>query len=99
MAGTARARAAAAKKFGLDWEEFQDRHELASPAFETGRITLDTYLQRTVFYRKRSFHAGRIHGISFLRSRKNFRNRARFCPTWPQPENICLPPSTMKRSS
>jgi putative hydrolase of the HAD superfamily len=49
------ARSAAAKKFGLDWEEFQDRHDLASPAFETGQITLDTYLQRTVFYRKRSF--------------------------------------------
>jgi putative hydrolase of the HAD superfamily len=49
------ARSVAAKKFGLDWEEFQDRHELASPAFETGQITLETYLQRTVFYRKRSF--------------------------------------------
>jgi putative hydrolase of the HAD superfamily len=49
------ARSAAAKKFGLDWEEFQDRHDLASPAFETGQITLDTYLQRTVFYRKRTF--------------------------------------------
>lgn len=48
-------RAAAAKKFGLDWEEFQDRHELAFPALETGKITLDTYLQRTVFYRSRSF--------------------------------------------
>jgi len=49
------ARAEAAKKFGLDWEDFQDRHELASPAFETGQITLDAYLQRTVFYRKRAF--------------------------------------------
>ena len=48
-------RAAAAKKFGIDWEEFEDRHDLAIPAFETGRITLDTYLQRTIFYRKRSF--------------------------------------------
>ncbi len=50
-----RSRAAAAKKFGFDWEEFEDRHDLAFPAFETGRITLDTYLQRTIFYRKRSF--------------------------------------------
>jgi putative hydrolase of the HAD superfamily len=50
-----RSRAAAAKKFDIDWEEFEDRHDLAFPAFETGRITLDTYLQRTVFYRKRSF--------------------------------------------
>jgi putative hydrolase of the HAD superfamily len=49
------ARSAAAKKFGLDWEELQDRHDLASPAFETGRISLETYLQRTVFYRKRDF--------------------------------------------
>ena len=48
-------RAAAAKKFGLDWEEFEDRHDLAFPAFETGRITLDAYLQRTVFYRSRGF--------------------------------------------
>ncbi len=48
-------RQAATKKFDLDWEEFQDRHELASPAFETDQITLDTYLQRTVFYRKRNF--------------------------------------------
>ena len=48
-------RAAAAKKFGLDWEEFQDRHELAFPAFEMGQLTLDAYLQRTVFYRTRSF--------------------------------------------
>jgi putative hydrolase of the HAD superfamily len=48
-------RAEAAKKFGLDWEDFQDRHELANPAFDTGRITLDKYLDRTVFYRKRAF--------------------------------------------
>jgi putative hydrolase of the HAD superfamily len=48
-------RTAATKKFGLEWEEFEDRHDLAFPAFETGRITLDTYLERTVFYRKRSF--------------------------------------------
>jgi putative hydrolase of the HAD superfamily len=50
-----RSRAAAAKKFDIDWEEFEDRHDLAFPAFETGRITLDTYLKRTIFYRKRSF--------------------------------------------
>jgi putative hydrolase of the HAD superfamily len=41
-------RANASEKFGLDWEEFQDRHELASPAFETGLISLDTCLIRTI---------------------------------------------------
>jgi putative hydrolase of the HAD superfamily len=41
--------------FGLDWEEFQDRHEFVSEAFETGAMTLDDYLDRTVFYRARPF--------------------------------------------
>jgi putative hydrolase of the HAD superfamily len=62
------ARAEAAKKFGLDWEELQDRHDLASPAFETGKITLDTYLQRIVFYRKRSFTQEEFTAFIFARS-------------------------------
>jgi putative hydrolase of the HAD superfamily len=62
------ARSAAAKKFGLDWEEFQDRHELASPAFETGQITLETYLQRTVFYRKRTFTRDEFVDFIFAQS-------------------------------
>lgn len=41
--------------FGLDWEEFSDRHEFVSEAFETGRMSLDQYLERTVFYRDRPF--------------------------------------------
>lgn len=70
------ARAEAAKKFGLDWEEFQDRHELASPAFETGRITLDTYLQRTVFYRKRSFTREEFINFIFAQSAEYPESRA-----------------------
>lgn len=62
------ARSEAAQKFGLDWEEFQDRHELASPAFETGQITLDTYLQRTVFYRKRAFTRDEFVAFMFAQS-------------------------------
>jgi putative hydrolase of the HAD superfamily len=62
------ARAAAAKKFGLDWEEFQDRHDLAFPAFETGRISLDTYLQRTIFYRARNFTREEFTAFIFAQS-------------------------------
>jgi len=62
------ARSGAAKKFGLDWDEFQDRHDLASPAFETGRITLETYLQRTVFYRKRNFTREEFINFIFAQS-------------------------------
>ena len=43
------------ESFGLDWDEYSDRHEFVSDAFETGAMTLDGYLDRTVFYRNRDF--------------------------------------------
>jgi len=49
------ARKRAAERFGLDYQDFQTRHEMSKTAFETGRITLETYLNRTVFYRSRPF--------------------------------------------
>ena len=48
-------RDAAMAKFQLDPVEFQDRHEMVVSSFERGKITLDEYLDRTVFYRARSF--------------------------------------------
>ena len=43
------------ESFGLDWDEYQDRHEFVADAFETGAMTIDGYLDRTVFYRDRDF--------------------------------------------
>jgi len=48
-------RAAALEHFQLDEKEFHARHELLVSSFERGKITLDEYLDRTVFYRERSF--------------------------------------------
>jgi putative hydrolase of the HAD superfamily len=48
-------RRAALEHFGLDQEEFHSRHEMVVSSFERGKISLDEYLQRTVFYRKRPF--------------------------------------------
>jgi putative hydrolase of the HAD superfamily len=48
-------RAAALEHFHLDQEEFHGRHEMVVSSFERGKITLDEYLDRTVFYRPRSF--------------------------------------------
>jgi putative hydrolase of the HAD superfamily len=45
----------ACEHFDLDWEEFEDRHQFVAERFETGRIDLDLYLERTVFYRERPF--------------------------------------------
>lgn len=42
-------------QFGLEASEFQDRHEMVVSSFERGKITLDEYLDRTVFYRARAF--------------------------------------------
>lgn len=50
-----RSRRHCVESFELDWEEFQDRHEFVSEAFETGHMTIDEYLERTVFYRERPF--------------------------------------------
>jgi putative hydrolase of the HAD superfamily len=48
-------RAAALEHFHLDAAEFGSRHEIEVPPFERGQITLDEYLDRTVFYRDRPF--------------------------------------------
>ncbi len=62
------ARKQAAGKFGLDWEDFQDRHDLVSPALDTGQITLDEYMQRTIFYRPRSFTRDEFKAFLFAQS-------------------------------
>jgi putative hydrolase of the HAD superfamily len=48
-------RMAALEHFHLDEEEFHDRHEMVVSSFERGKISLDEYLDRTVFYRTRPF--------------------------------------------
>jgi putative hydrolase of the HAD superfamily len=48
-------RAAALEHFHLDEKEFHSRHEMEVSSFERGQISLDEYLDRTVFYRDRPF--------------------------------------------
>jgi putative hydrolase of the HAD superfamily len=43
------------KQFGLDEVEFESRHEMLVSPFERGKITLQDYLERTIFYRPRPF--------------------------------------------
>jgi putative hydrolase of the HAD superfamily len=45
----------ALQHFRLDEEEFHSRHEIVVSSFERGKISLDEYLDRTVFYRDRPF--------------------------------------------
>lgn len=59
----------AVDKFGLDWEDFQDRHELLVNDFETGRLTLEEYLDRAIFYRPRSFRKEDFKAFMFAQSK------------------------------
>jgi len=66
----------AAETFQLDWEEFQDRHELSFPAFDTGQLSLDEYLDRTLFYRPRPFTREEFIAFMFAQSREFPESRA-----------------------
>src|SRR5450755_946518 len=45
----------AAQTFGLDRKEMDDRHHLTFDTYEAGKLTLEQYLSRVVFYRERTF--------------------------------------------
>ena len=45
----------AAEKFGLDYDEMNERHHLTFDTYEEGKLSLDEYLNRVVFYQERSF--------------------------------------------
>lgn len=49
------ARKDAAVKFGLDFEEMNSRHRVIFDAYESGKSSLDEYLNLLVFYEKRDF--------------------------------------------
>jgi len=50
-----KARQDAAKSFGLDYTDMEERHHLTYDTYEAGKINLDTYLDRIVFFEKRGF--------------------------------------------
>ena len=60
----------AAAAFHLDWEEFQDRHDLSFPALDCGQTTLNEYLDRTLFYRPRPFSREEFTAFMFAQSKE-----------------------------
>jgi putative hydrolase of the HAD superfamily len=63
------ARRRAAKNFKLPWTELEDRHGLVFETHEEGRITLEEYLGRVVFYKKRPFTRSQFRRFMFAQSR------------------------------
>ncbi|MGD1045321.1 MAG: HAD family hydrolase [Bacteroidota bacterium] len=59
----------AVKKFNLDLEELNKRHTEAIDTYENGKLTLEEFLDRTVFYEKRSFAPAQFRKFMFAQSK------------------------------
>jgi putative hydrolase of the HAD superfamily len=77
-------RGRAVEQFRLDKNEFEERHQAAVVVFEQGKMTLDQYLDHTVFYTKRDF------------TRETFRNFM-FSLSQPKPEPLELARNLARR--
>ncbi|GGA88821.1 HAD-IA family hydrolase [Puia dinghuensis] len=63
-----RSREAAAKQFGLDIDELNDRHRMTFDTYEAGKLSLDEYLKRVVFCREQPFTVEQFRTFMFEQS-------------------------------
>ena len=61
----------ALQSFGLDEVEFDDRHDMLVSSLERGKISLQEYLERTIFYRPRSFTPQQFKDCMYSLSQAN----------------------------
>lgn len=55
--------------FKLDSEETEERHHLTFDTYEAGKLSLDDYLDRVVFYKRRSFSRNAFRQFMFEQSK------------------------------
>jgi putative hydrolase of the HAD superfamily len=63
------ARKRAAASFRLDLAEMDDRHHLTFDTYEEGKLTLEEYLGRVVFYKSRPFTRSQFRRFMFAQSK------------------------------
>ena len=63
------ARRRAANHFELEWDEMEGRHGLNFATYEEGKLTLEEYLDRVIFHRKRSFTRAQFRRFMFAQSK------------------------------
>ena len=63
------ARERAATNFKLNLPEMEERHHLTFDTYEEGKLTLEEYLDRVVFYKKRSFTRAQFRHFMFAQSK------------------------------
>lgn len=59
----------AAEVFDLNYEEMNERHHLTFDTYEEGKLSLDDYLQRVVFFSARPFTPEKFRRFMFAQSR------------------------------
>jgi putative hydrolase of the HAD superfamily len=59
----------AAETFGLDYEEMSERHHLTFDTYEEGKLSLDEYLKRVVFYQQRVFSPEEFKQFMYAQSK------------------------------
>ncbi len=59
----------AAETFSLDVDDMDDRHHLTFDTFELGKLSLDEYLDRMVFYKDRRFSREEFKEFMFAQSK------------------------------
>lgn len=62
------ARKLVAETYGLDYAEMDYRHHLTFDTYETGKLSLDEYLNRIVFYQERPFSREEFKAFMFAQS-------------------------------
>jgi putative hydrolase of the HAD superfamily len=62
------ARQQAAEHFHLDYADFEERHHLTYDTYEEGKLSLDNYLDRVVFYGERPFTVEQFKAFMLSRS-------------------------------
>jgi putative hydrolase of the HAD superfamily len=58
----------AAESFKLDYDEMDERHHLTFDTYEEGKLSLDEYLHRVVFYKDRPFSSEEFKAFMFDQS-------------------------------
>ncbi len=58
----------AVEKFNLDPTETEERHHLTFDTYEVGKLSLQEYLERVVFYKERDFSMDDFRGFMFEQS-------------------------------
>ena len=58
----------AVEAFRLDYDEMDERHHLTFDTYEEGKLSLDEYLNRVVFYKDRTFSREEFKAFMFAQS-------------------------------